>query len=194
MKKLLILFICLLSATTIIAQNSIDWAKDLDNVLAGSLSVYNQKLDSLGFNKIKIEELADENKLKQVLGDQYKKEEYYYEIWDEKMYLITMPGVRIFIPQDKRGSIDFEFTNPDYHICLPNGKEFFVRMHANQFEKVFPKSYSNIKESNLDGSLYTRVPFSSISNGKKEIWDKWLVFYFEKKSGKLTKIQTYTPG
>jgi hypothetical protein len=124
---------------------------------------------------------------------------FHDELFNENLISIHYnDGLKLVISADHKRLFTFNITSSNYLLELENGKELKVGMTLEEIKNVFPKSYANrsiIKHWNgQEGNTQVIVYFSFIKEKVVIIEDSWLVFIFNKDSGKLEQFYSYMPG
>jgi hypothetical protein len=159
MKKLILVLSYLLAVTLVPAQEITVAGKIVNYVMISALEIYNMDNSSGGKDKLIINQLHLDSKFEKLIGKQYKKEKVYDEVALEMemnqnrktlseitlpfKQRITIPGLELMLPENKRGLVEFKLTTPQYHIVLENGKEIYVGMTADQLSAIFPISWAD---------------------------------------------------
>jgi hypothetical protein len=215
MKKIVLLISYLLLVTIVPAQEIVDYA-NWDNIKVRTLEIYKMDNSSGKKDKINIDQLHIDSKFEKLIGKEYKKEKVYDDatglpaemaINQENLsklnnpyskQRITLPGLDLMLPVDKRELVEFYISTPQYHIVLENDKEIYVGMKGEELSTVFPKSWNKrelfVDRSEWSGRYMVVVFFADAFQGKTRIWDRTLILVYNPISNEVEEIHTHTPN
>jgi hypothetical protein len=215
MKKIALLLSCLLAVTIVPAQEVVDYT-NWDNVKVRTLEIYKMDNSSGKKDKINIDQLHVDSKFEKLIGKEYKKEKVYddavglpaeMKINQENLsklnhpyskQRITIPGLDLMLPVDKRELVEFDLSTPQYHIVLENGKEIYVGMKDDELSTIFPKSWARRKLLDRQGEEYGKysvmVLFSDVFKGETRLWDRVLILLYNPISNEVESIHTWNPS
>jgi hypothetical protein len=190
MKKLALLLGCLLAVTIMHAQEITVAGKSVNYIMGGTLEIYKKDDSSGKKDKMKIDQLHLDSKFEKLIGKDYKKEIFHNDMsFFRDMERITIPGLQLMLPEDKRGDVEFELTTPQYHIVLENGKEIYVGMTADQFSAIFPLSWADrYTLTGYKGKFGVLVVFAYMEQGEIKATDETLFLFIDKKTMKVEQI------
>jgi hypothetical protein len=215
MKKIVLLLSYILVVTIVPAQEVVDYT-NWDNIKVRTLEIYKMDNSSGKKDKINIDQLHIDSKFEKLIGKEYKKE----KVFDDATGLpaekainqenlsklnhpyskqrITIPGLDLMLPVDKRELVEFDLSTPQYHIVLENGKEIYVGMKDDELSTIFPKSWAKrelfVNRSEWSGKYMVVVFFTDVFQGKTRIWDRTLILVYNPISNEVEEIHTHTPN
>ncbi|MCX6227015.1 MAG: hypothetical protein NTV01_20080 [Bacteroidia bacterium] len=217
MKKIIILVLAFSTTVSVFSQLVItqQTIHEYDNIKIRTLEIYKKDDSSGKKDEINIDQLHVDSKFEKLIGKEYKKEKVYddaaglpadMKINQENLsklnhpyrkQRITIPGLELMLPVDKRELVELMLSTPQYHIVLENGKEIYVGMTADQLSAIFPKSYSKKYLEELgewQGKYRVVIFFTDVFQGETRIWDRTLGLIINKESMKVELIYTNTPN
>lgn len=159
---------------------------EVDHIDRHSFSILKILPDS-SFIEVKNPELRNKKIVEERFGSDYTADRYYAETKNEYDTLLTFKdGFKLWIPEDGISDATFQISGNNYVLLLSSGKKIHVGMSAGELKTIFPKT--KFKKDSFS------VFFSTVRNGKVQIWDSWICFILSGEDGVLKEFYTYEPS
>ena len=149
--------------------------------------------------KQKVSELKNRQRIEDGFGKIYKHNKKYAETLNTFVDQIDYDdGLSLTIAENQHISNQFHIKSKSYALSISGVGIISIGMKTNDFQKIFPKSYSKreIVQSikGKKGKVWISVFLSDYFDNDLKIEDSRIIFLFNEEGGNLKEIFTYEPS
>jgi hypothetical protein len=153
-------------------------------------------------SKMKFNDLNDIKSIERQIGNNYKINRYQEKLFDSDRTIIKYDdGLSLVLYSTLKDTsyrqVTFHITSEKYTMVTVDGRKITVGMNANDFEKIFPKSYFRrevITHSyKMDEKIKFPVYLSFYRNDKFYLEDSWITFILNKEGTSLEEFFLFVP-
>ena len=152
--------------------------------------------------KVKFKDFNDIKSIELQIGNNYKLNRYQEKEFDSDRTIIKYDdGLSLVLSSNLNDTsyrqVTFHITSERYVLLTTSGGKIQVGMNANDFEKIFPKSYFRrevITQSyKMDGKIKFPVYLSFYRNDELYLEDSWITFILNKEGTSLEEFFLFVP-